>query len=114
MTSEELIAAGFKPFPPNPQMGDSWGVGYQKRIVDNLGTRYFIDVHKWNRRRVAIDLPDGFEVTVSFGDGCNFHPRAAVRIHAFAGTSNWSVPDVLSFASELWIRLGPHYYEQNV
>lgn len=114
MTSDELIAAGFKPFQPNIRMGDHWNTGYQLRVRDDVGTRYFIDVLKWDTASwEGFGRPDSYEVNLYFGNGCTFHPQAALKIQAYSGTSDWTVEDTVKFADELWQRLSPNYYERD-
>lgn len=113
LTPDNLKAAGFKysrqtsykPYPTDL---------YQKRIRDEHGTRYFIDV--WHHDQLDFDngttYPRSFEVEVNYNDGCTFHPAACIRLKCWS-CNEWEVSDVESFAAELWNRLRPNYYERN-
>lgn len=123
MTKESLIAAGFKEFKPSSH--DHWDMGYQLRVRDERGTRYFINVYFWRHSkhsRPGDPILDGWEVDVYYNDGCLWMPRriwegkdqkesAAMQIKAWAGVESWEPEDVVNWARELWLRLNPSYYE---
>lgn len=109
MTGDELLAAGYRSFQPNPQI-DNFDVGYQKRIRDEHGTRYFINVREWWHHPKNV----GIDVEVTYNDCCGFYPsRAATRILIYAGVSDWTVEQVEAACNEFWERLKPDYYERD-
>lgn len=111
MTGDELIAAGFKPFGPSRL--DGWDRAYQFRVRDDRGTRYFINVHEWRHSKHGGGHPDGWEVELTFNDGCPWHGRAAVRVTAWSGVEAWTPADVLAWAAAVWDRLAPAYYDRD-
>ena len=106
IAEEALLAAGFKQYRPSAI--DRCDGLFQMRVRDENGTRYFINVRKWVfPERVSYDA------TITFNDGCTFHPAAsALQVLAY-GLTEWSVADVIAWADQMWIRLSPNYYERN-
>lgn len=111
MNDRQLTKAGFKPFGPSRHF-DRWDQGYQLRVRDKNGTQYFINVFRWDHAKYQTDLEAGWEIEVTYNDGCIFHPKAAVQIKAWSGVEKWTPKDVLAWAAELWGRLSPNYYER--
>ena len=111
MTKNELLEAGFKEFPSTGSNLQPWDVLFQKRIRDENGTRYFIEVMFWQHSQFGGH--DSFSAEVNYNYGCAFHPqgRAFMKINA-NGVSDWTVDDVIRWADELWSRLCPNYYER--
>ena len=109
MTIDDLLASGFKRFKPNQQF-DKWTDGYQLRVRDEHGTRYFIQVYRWE---FTANCPEGWETEVYYNDGSPWHPRAAVIIKAYAGVEQWTANDVIAWAEQLWDRLWPVPYERD-
>lgn len=112
MTETDLLANGFKEFKPSPALY-SWDNGFQLRVRDRFGTRYFINVYRWDHRKYRADAGIGWEIEVTYNDGVEFNPsRAAVQIKAWAGVETWSAKDVIAWADQLWKRLTPNHYER--
>ncbi len=107
MTAKELLDAGFKCFPQHRR---GYEALYQKRITDEHGTRYFIDVGFWQHTAHGGDF-DGWAAAVNYNDGCSFHPLTNMRITA--DVRAWTAQDVIRWADELWTRLAPNYYERD-
>lgn len=107
LTSEQLIDAGYREYPAHPPL-DRFDALFQKIIRDENGTRYFINVERFDHH-----LYIGWQVKINFGDGCAFHPKCAVEVLAYSGVQEWSPIIIESFADELWNRLNPNYYERN-
>lgn len=115
MTHDELIEAGFKQFSPNEQL-NRWDVGFQCRVRDAEGTRYFINVFWWRFSKYSRDgeppIGDSFELHVVFNEGCEwFKTRAALEIKCWSNVDTWSPADVIAWADQLWQRLQPVRYE---
>ena len=119
MTKESLIAAGFKEFKPSSH--DHWDIGYQLRVRDERGTRYFINVYFWQhskhgRQGEAPPIPDGWEIDVHYNDGCLWMKPSetghipALQVKTWAGVESWEPEDVVNWANEIWLRLNPSYY----
>ena len=109
LTTKDLLAAGFKGFPPDSLL--TCDELYQLRVRDDQGTRYFINCLVWRR----MDRQAAWEIQLHYNDGCpELHPgRAAIHITAFSGVERWTVAEVLRWADELWTRLRPAYYEKD-
>lgn len=105
MTTYELLANGFRRHGPGLSRADDL---FQLRISDKNGTRYFVEVYHWLPSQFG---PENFEAEVHFNDGCTFHPAACLRVHAYS-VKEWSVENLMKWASELWDRLTPNYYER--
>jgi hypothetical protein len=111
MTTDELLAAGFRAFDRHSALG-SWDRLYQKKVEDQCGTRYFINVYHWTHQRSPVPLPPALEAEVCYNDGIAANPsRATVKVQAFS-VADWSVGGVIRWAEELWERLAPNYYER--
>lgn len=112
LTHELLLEAGFKSFPPNAHF-DNWDQGYQFRVRDEKGTRYFVDVMRWDhwKHRQGDSIPTGWEVELRFNEASNFHPQCALIVKAYSTVDKWTPQDVLNWADGVWQRLKPDYYE---
>lgn len=98
-------------FKPNTHL-DRWPLGFQLRVRDEAGTRYFVNVSMWDHTRYGGGFI-GWEVEVTYNDGTGFTPhQAAVQIKAYAGVNEWTPAQVVAWAAKLWDRLTPHYYEK--
>jgi len=112
MTVEELKAAGFYEMCEGiPSSIGRWDSGFQRRIRDRHGTRYFIGCYLWRHSKLG-PFDDAWEVEVQFVEGCNWLPsETCVRVTAWNGMSSWTPADVLAWASGVWERMKPAHYE---
>lgn len=108
MNIQELLDAGFHEFKPS---WDSWHQGFQLKVKDDIGIRYFVEVYHWIETP-AIRMPEGWEAEVIYNDGPPFSPKHALKIQAYGGVDKWNSKDVIKWAEELWKRLKPEYYEK--
>jgi hypothetical protein len=108
MTRDELLAAGFKECKPAAH--DRYDMLYQKRIRDEHGTRYFVNVNLWQHSKHGIDIADGWECEVHYNDGTVFCPEPMrMMVHG----RNMTAGLALAWAADLWERLEPAYYERD-
>jgi hypothetical protein len=112
---QSLIDAGYKFFP------DTWKGsirGFQRRITDEMGIRYFITGYHWNPGKKFDAAPDrdqySFSVqfsvageskdkTIDINFNADFLPNEYRPV-----TELWEVE---SFFEEMWETIKPDYYE---
>lgn len=117
MTRHDLISVGFKQFETRMFKAGS-DVFFQRRISDEFGIRYFVEVFHFPEiregRQVSSASEEEWEAEINYNDGAACNPgRAALRVMAYGGVKDWSATDVLRWGNELWTRLAPNYYERN-
>lgn len=107
MTGSELTAAGFQLFTPGDTKKFA-ASGYQLRVRDDQGTRYFITVFEY----INDTMPPSFEAELYYNDGLHLMPsECAVRITLYSGIEKWTPQQLIDVAAELWGQLCPRYYE---
>jgi hypothetical protein len=104
---DDLLASGFKQFDGHSPVS-SYDVLFQKRVCDEHGTRYFIDVMLWK-----FPDHDGWQWEVNYNDGCDFSNGVTMRIVGSPYRDDWDAAGVIAWADQLWVRLGPKFYEKN-
>lgn len=67
---QSLLRGGYKQYlSDEPYLGHSTNQLFQKRIVDDLGTRYFINVYYYPEQRIEYYFcPECIQVEVQFKD----------------------------------------------
>jgi len=112
MTADDLLTNGFYEFNSS-LASDRWDRGFQHRVRDDRGTRYFVQVYFWQHgKHYDFNASNGWEADITYNDGVAANPRlAAIKVHAYAGVAEWSADDVKRWAADLWERLQPAYYE---
>lgn len=109
MSEKELIAAGYHSYKPNREMGDTWAIAYQKRLLrEDGGTRYFLDVKVWHHTDGLV----GYEASLNANDGCKFFPmKAPIRV-SIGWIYQWTVPQFEATVKEIHDRLETLDYER--
>jgi hypothetical protein len=108
-TAEDLLVAGYKRYHDSMEaskMGDWYQASYQKRIVDERGTRYFITVTH-NHMRAIRDHAETHFFTPSnqFSSG-----DRTINIQMQPRPTD-TVADVETFFADLWVTMRLDYYE---
>jgi hypothetical protein len=107
VTRDDLIAAGYREFVPNPYF-DKHDRGYSKRVTDARGVRYAVHVRFWEFSKYS--TPDR-----QFGDGWDAEVHFDGRKRSFVVTTsarNESVADIEGFFARVWDAMRPEYYEE--
>lgn len=105
LSRETLIANGFAPFKSNcKQYTDQ---GYQKRVIDDRGTRYFITIWEYDNRKYNYLVPNNRDFSYS--------PEVNLRNDDvwFDVTmlSPESIEQMESFFDDVWTKMQCGYYE---
>lgn len=103
---ESLEEAGYKRYPVNGyKNADSL---FQKRIDDEIGKKYFIDILCYDFRKFAQANTDfSFEPQVQFREGCG----DAVDV-ALLSNEEKSLEEVEEFFDKIWNTLNKPYNER--
>jgi hypothetical protein len=114
LTQEALVESGYKRFPnPLPSRLDPEfnQYGYQKRVSDEKGIRYFIDVIQYNWKNVpgypGAQLTYEPEVHLYTSD-C----AALIRVIVLNDAHCASVEALEAYVDQLWRQTGAGYYER--
>ncbi len=114
LTEEALVESGYKRFQnPIPDRLDPEfnRFGYQKRVSDSKGHRYFIDVIQYNWKNVpgypGPQLTYEPEVHLYTGDG-----QALIRVTVLNDAHSSSVEALEAYVDQLWRQTGAGYYER--
>lgn len=110
ITAEHLLAAGFRKYK-NGMSNGAWNNWlFQKRIRDEKGTRYFIDViqYDWSMYSHRIGEPLAYEASVHFytGDG-----EIYSVVTCMDDNIRNSIDAIEMFFDNMWSKLELGYYE---
>ena len=56
MTEQDILNAGYKEYPKTPFDHEGIEKNYQKCFRDDIGRKYFIDIHKWRDVRHPLKM----------------------------------------------------------
>lgn len=114
LTEEALVESGYKRFR-NPVADrlypDFNQFGYQKRVSDEKGHRYFIDVIQYNWKSV----PGYPGPQLSYQPEVHLYTRegeALLRVIVLSETYCASVEALEAYVEQLWRTTGAGYYER--
>ena len=108
----QLLAQGYRRYK-NPISRDAWDQWFfQKRIRDDVGTRYFIDVQQYDWRSLQVGRQDiSYEARVDFYDA---QGETQLRITVMQDQAMESVLNLEQFVANLYDNLpNMGYYEQS-
>ena len=113
MTDEYLIEHGYKKYEPTYFDNKSVVARFQKRFNDDIGKKYFIDIHKitheWMREW---DKKQSWYIPYSYEFSCQLYKKdthAAVNMQFF---SDWTIEQVEEFVERLFQNGELDYYER--
>ena len=110
MSDADLLAWGFTKHPNTSHIGTHDWL-FQKRVTDENGTRYFVNVEQYEWRRRFGQDRDGWMCKVTYNGGCTFWPKV---MYVETNCDDRTPAEVLAWAAELWQRLTPNYYERKL
>jgi hypothetical protein len=105
---DNLIAAGFKHFQSDRTVLQQWDDLYQLRVRDKLGTRYFINIYRWDHTKYGGPYV-GWGAELVSNDGAAWWDGP---LWLKTSCNNKTTDDVVRWGAELWGRLGLNYYER--
>jgi hypothetical protein len=104
ITADQLLATGYRKSICDGSKQFT-NVLYQKRIDDECGKRYFINVWEWdNRMHVGVPNDFSYQAEGQFKDGCD-------NTFNIELLTNDSIEQVEAFFADTWERLGYAHYE---
>lgn len=106
MTDMELVKAGFKMY--NPSSVDRYDTLYQYRVRDEIGTRYFVNVYRWDMRKYGHGVI--WDADLVSNDGAEWWGNT-IRIKT--ACSDKTPAELLAWADQMWSRLQLTYYEKD-
>lgn len=112
-TDDYFLDHGYKKYNKTPFQSDMILYNFQKRFDDDVGKKYFIDVHKatneWMREW---DKQQSWYTPYSYTYSCQLYrkdTRAAVDMEFF---SSWAIDQVEEFVENLFQSGKLDYYEK--
>lgn len=108
-TSEDLIAAGYSRHDRDGARGAGEGgfaALWQKRVEDEIGTRYFINIREWDLSRYS---PMG--IRHSFDAGVQFHRDGRYFNFDYLGDRDDGIALIEAAFDELWEKMDCAYVE---
>jgi hypothetical protein len=109
MSHDDLIAAGFKHSPSNRTILQRWDDLYQLRVRDERGTRYFLNVYRWDHTKHG-GSHVGWEAEIVANDGAEWWDEP---LWLKTSCSDKDAAEVIRWGAELWDRLALNYYERD-
>jgi len=97
-TEEYIVSKGYKEYPTSEYDSPYVIKNFQKRFTDNNGTKYFINISKWDIKSVSSVLKDRYEFSYNIyftASDCD-NP---IKIELYAG---WELDDVEKHIEKLW------------
>lgn len=112
LTLEALEAAGYKKYSNTLSQYSLFGM--QKRIEDQFGTRYFINVEVFGPYPHQDPTTYNFDTTVQFVDCDHFEVGKKPTINMmYLDDKDTTIEDIEKFYERAWEFLGFPYYERN-
>lgn len=112
-TDDYFLDHGYKKYNKTPFQSDMILYNFQKRFDDDVGKKYFIDVHKatneWMRE---LDKQQSWYTPYSYTYSCQLYRKdthAAVDMEFF---SSWTIDQVEEFVENLFQSGRLDYYEK--
>ena len=110
MTDEKIIEMGYNKYEPTPIHTDNVEACFQKRVRDDKGTKYFIDIEKskpWTHPHTGEEFPPSYEFTTQLYYKDNDCP---LNLRMFAGCT---VEQFEEFMEKLFNTGMFDYYEEH-
>ena len=85
MTDKKIIEMGYNKYEPTPIHTDNVEACFQKRVRDDRGTKYFIDIEKskpWIHPHTGEEFPPSYEFTTQL---CYKDNDCPLNLRMFAG-----------------------------
>ena len=114
MTCDELIAAGWKEWKPNPQL-DGWDRGFQRRVRGPEGNiLYSVQAYFWRHSKYGSHARDGWELEIVSNHGCDwFISEAPLSVKTWSGIEPWTPAQCEEWAAEVYRCMGCRPYEES-
>lgn len=109
MDASDLINAGFKHYPSRGDVLQRYDDLFQIKVTDSTGTRYFLNVYRWDHTKHGWSHI-GWEAELVSNDGATWWGEPFWIKTSCKGKS---AADVIRWGEELWERLALNYYERN-
>ena len=110
MNDKDIEKAGYKRFDYLPLFHEGATTFWQKRIVDDIGKKYFIDVYRYDfpeHPYTGDKIPTSYEFSMQFckdGD--------ALNVELLSSWNDKSIEEIEAFIEEMWTKLNLDYYEK--
>lgn len=109
ITSKQLVLNGYKRFPTNDINHPLAVCGYQKRITDDTGTKYFINVYEYNFEDIA-NYPKSNKISYQFEEQFRLPNDENVKV-TYLYNETRSLVDIEEWFESIWLKLNCSYYE---
>jgi hypothetical protein len=111
LTTEILVAAGYRPFPDRmaaEKLEDWYRCSYQKRIRDEIGTRYFITfLHG------VVPAKHNHGEERAFFTPSNQFNKGSLTFNLEVLVHNQTLEEIEHFFEETWTTMKLDYYEKD-
>lgn len=120
MDRETLLNSGYKEFKPTLNRSSA-NNAYQKRVMDNVGTKYFINIYEYDNSRRGFN---GYTYEISLQSNKIYNDKeftVNTEIFGFSDFDNetktyknvLSIEDIESIIEKYWAVNEFKYYENN-
>lgn len=110
ITRQILLANGYKRFPTNSINHPLAVCGYQKRVEDDKGIKYFINAYEYNFEDLH-NYP-GSKISYQFEEQFKLHDDEAVRV-TYLYNKTKALKDIEDWFENTFKNLSCIYYELN-
>lgn len=110
MDVQTLLDNGYRPYQDTmaqQNLQDWYRATYQRRVTDEHGTRYFINIHH------GVAPPRNGEPERPFFEPHNQFQRTGTTFNIMMLHHNETLTEVEAFFAELWTTMKLDYYERN-
>lgn len=114
ITAENLAASGYRHFPRRANDPEHRAGLYQKRVEDESGTRYFINVEEYDFK--GLNIPDVVREKQRFSPNGQFsrgEGDSDTMTFSFSQSSDATIEDMEAFFDELFTKMEFNHYEHN-
>ncbi len=107
MTDKDILNFGYHEYPVGPFDADGVIANFQKCIKDEMGKKYFLNIHKyeeWVHPHTKERIPESYEFETYFVN----HSNEPVKMLFYAG---WTIESFEKYAEQLFNTGLFQYYE---
>jgi hypothetical protein len=108
MTEQDILNAGYKEYPKTPFDFEGIEKNYQKCFYDDIGRKYFINIHKWrdmHHPHTGELIEGGYNFTTQFEDK---NTGAPMNLDLFSG---WTIEEAEATIERIW-KVQFKYYDK--
>jgi hypothetical protein len=107
ITEKMILEHGYQEYRKSPYESECITKCWQKRFDDDIGKKYFINIHRWDlppHPYTHEPTPTSYEFAVQLN-----HNGKPIDFTLFSG---WTIEEAEAWVEDVWKKTGCDYYEK--